>query len=509
MEADCTMGNAKIVDAPVQTTKPTIVETTQEASVENMPRVVMHNELPPGRTCVKKNSGREHTKKEQIKEACAKATCITCSAKDNSSTLKSVVIDTSKSTIIEKWIEMKGSEQFKNWDAARKVDELCGFMAGVTTQERKLLGSMGAVRLSRKQAISYIHSAGSLEYIHTLMTECNVDGQEGCIGYILYEDLGKKVYGAALTNITQNDTVRWMNPSSKGGLVECILALGILYQKKKCDALEGIMDRVILLEDQLRMKPTEELLEQAETGDTLISNAEFRAAIDTLNDKIDKMAEANSKKLKEHLDETIRTKMIMEELLREATEKEAVKPKEDKLEDNLAQRAMELQRQQEEASREEENRKNARLAEEEKQKQDTENAAQATEEEQQRIMEDQMKEKNILDIKAHRSSESAAPWLTDLSDQHLGNIATWARKLHFKSPDHSIFGYRVLDDMILTTGEMDHSFMEKQAHVQCHDALSDGHQGKEKDKKEPGYKFDMISNSRYGWVPHSMIYGWL
>eukprot|EP00972_Heterocapsa_arctica_P004812 713434-Heterocapsa_arctica.AAC.1 len=124
-------------------------------------------------------------------------------------------------------MEMKKDEQFKDWDTEKKVDMMCEFMAVTKQQERKQLGCMGAVRLSRKQAISYIHSAGSLSYIHTLMTECDVDDQEGCIGYILYEDLGKPICGAALTNITQSDTVRWMKQNNRGALVECNTGTGI------------------------------------------------------------------------------------------------------------------------------------------------------------------------------------------------------------------------------------------------------------------------------------------
>eukprot|EP00972_Heterocapsa_arctica_P063468 9366130-Heterocapsa_arctica.AAC.1 len=36
-----------------------------------------------------------------------------------------------------------------------------------------------------------------------------------------------------MARITGNVNVRWLNPHNKGGLVECILALGYLYQTKE------------------------------------------------------------------------------------------------------------------------------------------------------------------------------------------------------------------------------------------------------------------------------------
>eukprot|EP00972_Heterocapsa_arctica_P019737 2910564-Heterocapsa_arctica.AAC.1 len=71
-------------------------------------------------------------------------------------------------------------------------------MASMSSVERKKLSSMGAVRMSRKQAIAFLQTSTTTQYIYTLMSECKMDGQEGCLGYILYQQLDKKTYAAAL-----------------------------------------------------------------------------------------------------------------------------------------------------------------------------------------------------------------------------------------------------------------------------------------------------------------------
>eukprot|EP00972_Heterocapsa_arctica_P073501 10856209-Heterocapsa_arctica.AAC.1 len=108
--------------------------------------------------------------------------------------------------------------------------------------ERRNLASMGAMRLSRRPAMDYMKTNGSLQYIYTLMIERKKNGQEDCLGYILVQQLDKKDYAATLNNIATNEEIKWLLESKKGLLVECILAMGHLYQMGKCNELEGIMD---------------------------------------------------------------------------------------------------------------------------------------------------------------------------------------------------------------------------------------------------------------------------
>eukprot|EP00972_Heterocapsa_arctica_P066611 9829484-Heterocapsa_arctica.AAC.1 len=114
----------------------------------------------------------------------------------------------------------------------------------MSISERRNLGSMGAMRLSRKQAIDYMQTNGSLKYIFTMMIECKKSGQEDCLGYILFQQLDRNTYATTLTQIVKNNEIKWLSETKKGLLVECILALGHLYQMGKCNELEGIMDMV-------------------------------------------------------------------------------------------------------------------------------------------------------------------------------------------------------------------------------------------------------------------------
>eukprot|EP00972_Heterocapsa_arctica_P003671 547914-Heterocapsa_arctica.AAC.1 len=82
--------------------------------------------------------------------------------------------------------------------------------------ERRNLGSMGAMRISRKQAIYFLQTNASLEYIFTLMIECEKDGQEDCLGYILYQQLTRKTYGSTLKHILESDGAKWLTESKKG-----------------------------------------------------------------------------------------------------------------------------------------------------------------------------------------------------------------------------------------------------------------------------------------------------
>eukprot|EP00972_Heterocapsa_arctica_P004867 721288-Heterocapsa_arctica.AAC.1 len=63
----------------------------------------------------------------------------------------------------------------------------------------------------------------------------------------------------------------------------------------------------------------------------------------------------------------------------------------------------------------------------------------------------------------------------------------------------------VEDDTILQKAPMVHSMVEN---LQCYDALIGGYHGNREENKYPGYKFDLVANSRYGWVPHRTIYNW-
>eukprot|EP00972_Heterocapsa_arctica_P093574 13803181-Heterocapsa_arctica.AAC.1 len=62
------------------------------------------------------------------------------------------------------------------------------------------------------------------------------------------------------------------------------------------------------------------------------------------------------------------------------------------------------------------------------------------------------------------------------------------------------------DDTLLKKVETEHSEPEKHIQKQCYDAMINGRHGHNEEKKTPGYMFDAVANSRYGWVPYGAIY---
>eukprot|EP00972_Heterocapsa_arctica_P026819 3946313-Heterocapsa_arctica.AAC.1 len=52
-----------------------------------MQREVMHQDVPPQRTCVTKKEGK-HITKDDIGEGCGEKTCITCNTRDETKGLK-------------------------------------------------------------------------------------------------------------------------------------------------------------------------------------------------------------------------------------------------------------------------------------------------------------------------------------------------------------------------------------------------------------------------------------
>eukprot|EP00972_Heterocapsa_arctica_P045983 6784033-Heterocapsa_arctica.AAC.1 len=63
---------------------------------------------------------------------------------------------------------------------------------------------MGAMRMSRKQAIDFLQTNDSLQYIFTTMIEITHKGQEGCLGYVMYKQLDRKEYAKTLMKVTTN-----------------------------------------------------------------------------------------------------------------------------------------------------------------------------------------------------------------------------------------------------------------------------------------------------------------
>eukprot|EP00972_Heterocapsa_arctica_P084731 12479099-Heterocapsa_arctica.AAC.1 len=61
---------------------------------------------------------------------------------------------------------------------------------------------------------------------------------------------------------------------------------------------------------------------------------------------------------------------------------------------------------------------------------------------------------DVKDMKDSKPSEQAAPWSTDMADDHMAGIICWTRPMELTSP---LFADTVTDDTILQQEETDHS----------------------------------------------------
>eukprot|EP00972_Heterocapsa_arctica_P016396 2418296-Heterocapsa_arctica.AAC.1 len=64
---------------------------------------------------------------------------------------------------------MKGEAQYKSWTTQQKIDKFSSWMATMAVAEKNNMATMGAMRMSRKQAMEYMQTNGSLQYIYTMM----------------------------------------------------------------------------------------------------------------------------------------------------------------------------------------------------------------------------------------------------------------------------------------------------------------------------------------------------
>eukprot|EP00972_Heterocapsa_arctica_P012370 1815574-Heterocapsa_arctica.AAC.1 len=87
---------------------------------------------------------------------------------------------------------MRANPHFKNWNIPEKIDRMCAFMENMSKAERKALSILGAVRLSRKDAIKFMHSNAPTQFYHTVMITCTNGARQYALGYIMYEDMGKQ-----------------------------------------------------------------------------------------------------------------------------------------------------------------------------------------------------------------------------------------------------------------------------------------------------------------------------
>eukprot|EP00972_Heterocapsa_arctica_P063610 9387294-Heterocapsa_arctica.AAC.1 len=89
-----------------------------------------------------------------------------------------------------------------------------------------------------------MHSHEKTKHYHTLMVQTMNSTGAYQLGYIMFEDLGNKAYMKSLDSMITDANALWLNMKHKGDVVECIMALGFIYQHhgSTIKSLEGIMD---------------------------------------------------------------------------------------------------------------------------------------------------------------------------------------------------------------------------------------------------------------------------
>eukprot|EP00972_Heterocapsa_arctica_P060532 8930144-Heterocapsa_arctica.AAC.1 len=138
---------------------------------------------------------------------------------------------------------MKANVNFIGWSNDSKINKLAAFMVD-KKDERTALSKLGATRRSRNDALRFMHSHEKTQFFYTLMIQCENGSGKYQLGYIMFEDVRNKPYMKALDSMIIDANAMWLNEKNKGDIVECIMALGFIYQHggSTNKSLEGIMD---------------------------------------------------------------------------------------------------------------------------------------------------------------------------------------------------------------------------------------------------------------------------
>eukprot|EP00972_Heterocapsa_arctica_P115797 16449743-Heterocapsa_arctica.AAC.1 len=158
---DWTLQTVQILEGPKKEAGAVQEVKAPEQNVERMQVVVMQKDVPLQRTCLMPKEDRLITKGD-IGPECGEKSCITCNARDADKGFMNSDFEIYGSTILEHFRNMKGDVQYRNWTVQHNIDNLSSLMASMSISERRNLGSMGAMRLTRKQAIHYLQTNGSL-----------------------------------------------------------------------------------------------------------------------------------------------------------------------------------------------------------------------------------------------------------------------------------------------------------------------------------------------------------
>eukprot|EP00972_Heterocapsa_arctica_P068405 10108067-Heterocapsa_arctica.AAC.1 len=138
---------------------------------------------------------------------------------------------------------MKSEPNLHKFSVEAKIDRMVAIMADKGV-ERTKLAKLGASRLTRGELLQFMRSLEKTQNYYTLMVQTKNPAGAYQLGYIMFEDLGNKAYMNSLDPMLTNVNAQWLNQKHKGDVVECIMALGFMYQHhgSAIESLEGIME---------------------------------------------------------------------------------------------------------------------------------------------------------------------------------------------------------------------------------------------------------------------------
>eukprot|EP00972_Heterocapsa_arctica_P042728 6300104-Heterocapsa_arctica.AAC.1 len=141
--------------------------------------------------------------------------CLTCSARDPSSGYNKEEYDIQHSGMLQYWTDMTARPNFKDWDTPENIDKLCANIATQPEEDIKELSRMVAVRMTRNEVLEFMHSKTTTKGYHTRMV-CVNGPKEYSLAYIMYEEMGAKIYAMALESCIKDAAAIWTNQTMKG-----------------------------------------------------------------------------------------------------------------------------------------------------------------------------------------------------------------------------------------------------------------------------------------------------
>jgi hypothetical protein len=246
------IGMYKMVNDP--SPSPTI-EAGEESSEDeletyqnDMDAVIRHQEVPREMTC--KYNMTPNPDLFRLTGGCGNTyKCITCAGLTRSSIMQHWCLGTSEIVTLYQGTRYGSA---KPTTVAGKIAFMAKGMASIK-RERKKLATIGAVRISRRDAKDILKARDNMENFKVMMMKALDCANFNGLGYVLYHKEDDEVMAWALDQFSTDAITNQLTTRHKAAIVECLMALGIIYQRNgSIDyELEGIMEIVDAIENMI------------------------------------------------------------------------------------------------------------------------------------------------------------------------------------------------------------------------------------------------------------------